>query len=91
MRNLFGKIAAANALSDVYAMGGQVLTALHIAAFPRGEDLAVLAEILRGGEGAGGCAPRGAGCVSGWRAGRILAFRGRGLCLLLLLFCLWGS
>jgi selenide,water dikinase len=46
----FGQIAAANALSDVYAMGGQPLTALNIVAFPTGElPLAVLTEILRGG------------------------------------------
>ena len=46
---LFGKIAAANALSDVYAMGGRAATALNILAFPTSEDLAMLAEILRGG------------------------------------------
>ncbi len=46
----FGRIAAANALSDVYAMGGTPLTALNIVAFPL-RDLGgeVLAEILRGG------------------------------------------
>lgn len=48
---LFGQIAAANALSDVYAMGGQPLTALNIAAFPSDKlEMDVLAEILRGGE-----------------------------------------
>jgi selenide,water dikinase len=47
----FGQIAAANALSDVYAMGGQPLTALNIVAFPTGElPLEVLTEILRGGQ-----------------------------------------
>ena len=47
----FGQIAAANALSDVYAMGGQPLTALNIVAFPTGQlPLAVLTEILRGGQ-----------------------------------------
>ena len=47
----FGQIAAANALSDVYAMGGQPLTALNIVAFPSGElPLSVLTEILRGGQ-----------------------------------------
>src|ERR1051325_3955570 len=47
----FGQIAAANALSDVYAMGGQPMTALNIAAFPTGElPLTVLTEILRGGQ-----------------------------------------
>lgn len=45
----FGAIAAANAMSDVYAMGGEVLFALNIAAFPKWLDRAVLAEILRGG------------------------------------------
>ena len=47
----FGQIAAANALSDVYAMGGQPLTALNIVAFPTPQlPLAVLTEILRGGQ-----------------------------------------
>jgi len=46
---LFGKIAAANALSDIYAMGGEVKTALNIVCFPEEEDPAVLGEILRGG------------------------------------------
>lgn len=47
----FGQIAAANALSDVYAMGGQPLTVLNIAAFPtRDLPLAVLTEIIRGSQ-----------------------------------------
>lgn len=46
---LFGKIAAANALSDVYAMGGSVLSALNIVAFPEEKDFNILKEILRGG------------------------------------------
>ncbi len=46
---LFGKIAAANALSDIYAMGGEVKTALNIVCFPEEEDPAILGEILRGG------------------------------------------
>jgi len=46
----FGQIAAANALSDVYAMGGQVLTALNIVLFPANLPLIILKEILRGGE-----------------------------------------
>lgn len=46
---LFGKIAAANALSDIYAMGGEVKSALNIVCFPEEEDPAVLGEILRGG------------------------------------------
>ncbi|HMS65208.1 MAG TPA: selenide, water dikinase SelD [Ignavibacteria bacterium] len=46
---LFGQIAAANALSDVYAMGGTPINALNILAFPQKEDLGILKEILRGG------------------------------------------
>lgn len=47
----FGRIAAANALSDVYAMGGRVLTALNIVGFPATRiPLDVLAEILAGGQ-----------------------------------------
>jgi len=46
----FGRIAAANALSDVYAMGGTPLTALNLVAFPdKVLPLDVLVEILRGG------------------------------------------
>ena len=45
----FGQIAAANALSDVYAMGGEVMTVLNIVAFPAAVPLEVLREILRGG------------------------------------------
>lgn len=45
----FGKIAAANALSDVYAMGGVVKTALNIVCFPENMDLNILGEIMRGG------------------------------------------
>ncbi len=44
----FGKIAAANALSDVYAVGGEVKTALNIVCFPEQMDLNILGEILRG-------------------------------------------
>ena len=48
---LFGQIAAANALSDVYAMGGEPLTALNIVGFPSGKlPMEVLTEILRGGQ-----------------------------------------
>ena len=45
----YGRIAAANAMSDVYAMGGEVRLALNIAAFPDDLDPALLAEIFRGG------------------------------------------
>lgn len=46
----YGQIAAANAISDVYAMGGTPLLALNIVAFPTGAlPLAVLGDILRGG------------------------------------------
>lgn len=45
----FGKIAAANALSDIYAMGGTVTTALNIVCFPESMDLNILGEIMRGG------------------------------------------
>lgn len=47
---LFGQIAAANALSDIYAMGGKPLMALNLVAFPSCSlSLDVLAEILKGG------------------------------------------
>lgn len=45
----FGQIAAANSLSDVYAMGGVPKIALNIAAFPSCLDVEILGEILRGG------------------------------------------
>lgn len=46
----FGRIAAANALSDVYAMGGRPLTAMNVVCFPvKTMDKAILREILRGG------------------------------------------
>ncbi len=46
----FGQIAAANALSDIYAMGGKPLTAMNIICFPIKEmDISVLQEILKGG------------------------------------------
>jgi len=45
----YGQIAAANALSDVYAMGGRPLTALAIAGFPKEADRAILSQIFAGG------------------------------------------
>jgi len=46
----WGRIAAANALSDVYAMGGRPLVAVNLAAWPgEGLDLAILGQVLRGG------------------------------------------
>ena len=45
----YGAIAAANSMSDVYAVGGEVLFALNIVAFPDTLDYAILSEILRGG------------------------------------------
>ena len=45
----YGAIAAANALSDVYAMGGRPLSALSIVAFPAKGELDILEEILKGG------------------------------------------
>ena len=49
----FGRVAAANALSDVYAMGGEPLTAMNIVGFPQNTlPLSVLTEILRGGQDA---------------------------------------
>ncbi|MFC5861408.1 selenide, water dikinase SelD [Acidicapsa dinghuensis] len=45
----FGQIAAANALSDVYAMGGKPVTALAIVCYPQDGDLAILGQMMRGG------------------------------------------
>ncbi len=46
---LFGQIAAANSLSDIYAMGGKPLTAMNITAFPACGDRQMLSQILLGG------------------------------------------
>jgi selenide,water dikinase len=45
----WGAVAAANAMSDVYAMGGEVLFALAVAGFPREFDRKIVAEVFRGG------------------------------------------
>ncbi|HEY2861020.1 MAG TPA: selenide, water dikinase SelD [Terracidiphilus sp.] len=45
----FGRIAATNALSDIYAMGGRALTALSIVCFPQTENPGILEQIMRGG------------------------------------------
>ncbi len=56
---IFGQIAATNALSDIYAMGGRVLTALNIVCYPEKMDLNILGKIMSGGAKkvieAGGC------------------------------------
>ena len=46
---VFGQIAATNALSDIFAMGGEVKTALNIVCFPEDMDLNVLGKIMQGG------------------------------------------
>ena len=47
---IFGQIAAANSLSDVYAMGGEPKTCMNIVCFPKGKmEIEILGEILRGG------------------------------------------
>jgi selenide, water dikinase len=45
----FGQISAANALSDIYAMGGEPVTAMNLVGFPAKLDLGILREILEGG------------------------------------------
>ena len=47
--HLFGQVAAANALSDVYAMGGRPVSALSVVGFPEQADPAILEQIIRGG------------------------------------------
>jgi len=47
--HLFGRIAAANALSDIYAMGGRAIYALNLVCFPQKMDKAILGQILQGG------------------------------------------
>ncbi len=45
----FGQVAATNALSDVYAMGGKPISALAVTCFPEDEDVAILEQIMKGG------------------------------------------
>jgi selenide,water dikinase len=45
----YGRIAAANSLSDVYAMGGVALTAMNIVGWPKDLDINILGEVLQGG------------------------------------------
>jgi selenide,water dikinase len=47
---IFGQVAAANSLSDVYAMGGRPLTALSVTCYPADGEAAVLEAIMRGGQ-----------------------------------------
>ena len=47
----YGRIAALNSVSDVYAMGGRPLTALSIVCYPQSGDFEILGDILRGGGG----------------------------------------
>ena len=47
---IYGRVAAVNALNDVYAMGGKPISALAIVCYPQKEDLQVLGQILRGGQ-----------------------------------------
>ncbi len=58
----FGAIAAANAMSDIYAMGGQVLLAINLVAWPDNLDPALLSEIMRGGAET---VARGGGVIAG--------------------------
>ncbi|HRC08700.1 MAG TPA: selenide, water dikinase SelD, partial [Miltoncostaeales bacterium] len=59
----FGRIAATNAINDVYAMGGTPLLALAVVGYPKDGDLDVLGEILRGGVAA--AADHGIGVLGG--------------------------
>lgn len=47
---IYGRVAANNALNDIYAMGGKPITALSIVCYPQKEDWDVLRQILRGGQ-----------------------------------------
>ena len=60
---LWGQIAAANALSDVYAMGGRPITALNLVGWPRSLDFEILGRVLEGGESV--CSEAGVAIVGG--------------------------
>ena len=73
----FGAIAVANALSDVYAMGGHPLIALNIVGFPIDLDLEILGQILRGGAPAVGSAGMARNCkLRIGRGGAYNSYRG---------------
>jgi selenium donor protein len=59
----WGRIAAANALSDVYAMGGRPVTALNLVGWPRELDLELLGRVIEGGADA--CAEAGVSVIGG--------------------------
>jgi selenide,water dikinase len=59
----WGRIAAANALSDVYAMGGRPITALNLVGWPRSLDFEILGQVLEGGEEI--CSAAGTAIVGG--------------------------
>jgi selenide,water dikinase len=59
----WGRIAAANALSDVYAMGGRPITALNLVGWPRKLDFALLGRVLEGGSAV--CEEAGTAIVGG--------------------------
>ena len=59
----WGRIAAANALSDVYAMGGRPITALNLVGWPRSLDFELLGRVLEGGSAV--CEDAGAAVVGG--------------------------
>jgi selenide,water dikinase len=59
----WGRIAAANALSDVYAMGGRPLTALNLVGWPRALDFALLGRVLQGSQAI--CTEAGVSVIGG--------------------------
>lgn len=60
---IWGQIAAANSLSDIYAMGAVPLTALNLVGWPRALDFEILGRVLEGGESV--CAKAGVAIVGG--------------------------